>query len=315
MIGAVGLGSGIGIRQTALLSIVILVCVLAHSAIAHAESEVALGSTESISLEVPNERAVGEPMTLTVEGTADGLHRLFVYGEARVGGGCQAWPYKMQTQQGAATLTSAEGEPLNAGHFSASFVVVPASEHYGVCAYLDTAPSANPDVAAYGCYGIPTHISRFPEVENVPNCLMGYTAWWVLESLENGAKEREQKAEAAEAQLRQREALEASERRAHEEIAATRAQEEAEAAAREEKQEAKGFAVADLVPYHCRVPALRRHTLAGVRHLLRRSAFRLGRVTTHHGPGTLVVKRQSPKRGTTSLCGSAVSIVLGSRSS
>jgi len=36
------------------------------------------------------------PMTLTVEGTADGLHRLFVYGEANRQEGCEPWPYMEQ---------------------------------------------------------------------------------------------------------------------------------------------------------------------------------------------------------------------------
>lgn len=288
IIGAVGTGREIGLRQAMLLSVAVLVCVLALPTIAWA-GETAPGSTETLKLEAPNERAVGVPMTLTVEGTADGLHHLFVYGEADRQEGCEAWPYQEQAQKGVVTLTSAEGEPLGEGHFSKIFVVAPAGEWYGVCAYLDAAASGNPDVFEYGCYQMPAHIVHFPEVPNVINCYMSYEPWWAVVAAGEWAKKlvEEREAEAkhrAEAEQAQRRAVEEGERHALRPATVTKV---------------------------CRVPALRRHTLAGARRLLREADCRLGRVTTHHGHGKLVVERQSPKRGKTLAHGSAVSIVLG----
>jgi hypothetical protein len=302
MIRVVGLGSGIARRCAGLLSVAVLLGLLALPALALG-GETAPGSTETLALEASNEREVGEPMTVTVEGTVDGLHRLFVYGEADVGGGCAAWPYEEPAHKGAVTLTSAEGEPLSAGHFFKSFVVVPASASaYGVCAYLDATPSANPDVFEDGCYVIPA-----TPTDNV-NCLMPYTPWWVIASLEKGAREQLAKAQA--------------ERRSHEEALARGAREEAErrqaieAVARRSREEGERYQreANQAKAQRCAVPQLRRHTLAGVRRLLRDADCRLGKVTTrHHGHGTLVVKSQNPQHGKTLLPGSAVSIVLGLR--
>ena len=142
----------IGLGRAMLLGVAVLAFVLALPAIARA-GETTPGSTETLKPEAGEERAIGMPMTLTVEGTADGLHRLFVYGEAS--GRCETWPYQEQTQKGVVALTGSEGAPLAAEHFSKSFVVAPAGEWYGVCAYLDTTASANPDVFEYGCYHMP----------------------------------------------------------------------------------------------------------------------------------------------------------------
>jgi hypothetical protein len=133
---------------------------------------------------------VGKPMTVTVGGTADGLHRLFAYGEAagRLEG-CDTWPYQEAVQVGALTLTSAEGEPLSPGHFERSFVVVPTTASaYVVCAYLDTTPSGNPDVFEYGCYNIPA-----TPLNNI-NCYRSYLPWWVGAAAERGAREQLEKA-------------------------------------------------------------------------------------------------------------------------
>jgi hypothetical protein len=290
-----------------LLSVAIVASVLAVAAIARA-GEAASGSTETLKVEAPNERLLDEPMTLTVEGTADGLHRLFVYGEADVQGGCRAWPYKEQAQSGVVTLTGGEGEALNAGHFSNSFVVVPSSELYGVCAYLDTTASANPDVLEYGCFQMAAHLVHFPEVLNLSNCYMSYETWWASATWEQQAAERQKEKEAQRG--REDEELEGVERRQHEEAAAREAAVEAERrrAVEEGELEGLGQPVAMKV---CRVPALRLHTLAGARRLLRDANCRLGRVRTHHGHGKLVVESQSPKRGKALPYGSAVSIVLG----
>src|ERR1700740_699683 len=119
--------------------------------------ETAPGSTETLTVTAPNERGGGEPMTVTVEGTADGLHRLFVYGEDPWEGGCETWPYQEQRLKDVVTLTGAEGDPLDAGPFSRNFaVMLPAgASAYTVCAYLDATVSGNPDVFQYGCFDVP----------------------------------------------------------------------------------------------------------------------------------------------------------------
>jgi hypothetical protein len=265
--------------------------------------ETAPGSTETLALKVPNEREVGKPMTVTVQGTADGLHRLFVYGQAGREEGCDTWPYEQQAQIATATLTGTEGEALGPGPFVKSFVVVPANPStYLVCAYLDTTPSSNPDVFEYGCYVIPA-----TPANNI-NCYRPYAPWWVAasagkwsqEQVEKAERQRREEAEAEQIQLRAK--VEAAARQANEEAERRRAIEASERKAREAALR------------RCAVPELRRHTLAGVRRLLRGADCRLGRVTIrHHGDGTLVVKSQTPRPGKTLPPRSAISIVLGLR--
>ena len=279
------MASKVGLRRAMLLGVAVLAYMIALPAIARA-AETSPGSTETLKLEAGEERAVGMPMTLTVEGTADGLHRLFVYGEAA--GRCETWPYQEQTQKGVVALTGSEGAPLAAEHFSKSFVVVPAAgEWYGVCAYLDTTASTNPDVFEYGCYQMPSHLVHFPEVPDLTNCYMSYLPWWVAAS---AGRESQKIVEEREAENRRLEEAEQAQRRA---------------------SEAERDGIRRAATKVCRVPALRRHTLAGARRLLREANCRVGRVTTHHhGHGKTVVASQSPKRGKTLPHGSAVSIVL-----
>jgi hypothetical protein len=265
--------------------------------------ETAPGSTETLTLKAPNEREVGKPMMITVEGTADGLHRLFVYGEAGGEQNCKTWPYEQQSQIATATLTSAEGEPLGPGHFVQSFVVLPATAStYLVCAYLDTTPSSNPDVFEYGCYMIPATAT------NNINCYRSYEPWWVAASAGKAGQEK-----AEEAERKRREAVEAEQTqlRTHVEAAARQAKEEEE---RRRAIEASERKAREASLRRCTVPQLRRHTLAGARRLLRGADCRLGRVTIHHnGHGTLVVKSQTPRPGKTLPPRSAISIVLGLR--
>jgi hypothetical protein len=282
-----------------LLRVTVLVGLLVLPATAWG-GETAPGSTETLTLKAPDEREVGKPMTVTVEGTADGLHRLFVYGEDPWEGGCATWPYAEQGLKDVVTLAGAEGDALDAGHFFRSFVVIPASgSAYTVCAYLDATPSGNPDAFEYGCYVIPA-----TPTNNV-NCYRSYAPWWVAAGAAEGAREQLARAEALRKSREEaiaRQAREEAERRQAIEAVARKAMQEAERKANEAK------------PKRCMVPRLRRHTLAGVRRLLRDADCRLGRVTTrHHGHGTLVVKSQNPQHGKTLPEGSAVSIVLGLR--
>jgi hypothetical protein len=253
-----------------------------------------------LTLKAPDERERGKPMPIAVEGTADGQHRLFVYGEDPWEGGCATWPYQEQALKAVLTLTTAEGEPLDAGHFFKSFVVTPASDSaYTACAYLDTTPSGNPDVFEYGCYVIPA-----TPTNNV-NCYRSYLGWWVRASVEKTAREQVEKAQA------ERKQREESDRRMGEEAVARQAREEAERRQAIEETERKAR---EAKPKKCTVPQLRRHTLIGVRHLLRYADCRLGRVTTRrHGHGTLLVTSQNPQHGRTLPPEAAVSIVLGPR--
>lgn len=181
-----------------------------------------------------------------------------------------------------------EGEPLAAGHFSKSFVVVPAGESYSACAYLDTTASANPDVFEYGCYETQADVVHFPEVPSTINCYMSNLPWWVVVS---AGQVSEKLLEARQAENKQRA--------------------EAEQAQRREVEESEASGLHPTVAMQlCHVPDLRRHTAAGARWLLREAGCRPGRVRKLRGHGKPVVESRSPKRGRTLPRGSAVAIVL-----
>jgi hypothetical protein len=273
------------------------VCALTAPTLAQGEGYVVPGSTETIRVEAPDVREVGKPMTLTVAGTADGLHRLFVYGEADHSEGCAPWPHQEQAQVGAVTLAGTEGESLDAGHFSKSFVVVPANAAwYAACAYLAAAPSANPDAFAYGCFVVPASLT-----DNI-NCYMfNEPLYLAVADAELAASAPERHA----AESRQREEAEQAARRTSEEAAAKAAAEQA--AWNKRIEEATGRAAAPA----CHVPKLRRHTLAGVRNLLREAHCRLGRVSEpRQEHGERVVSGQHPRPGQTLPPDSPVSVVL-----
>lgn len=298
IIRAVGVRSGIH-RRVGLLSVVVLACLLAVPAIASASSWTAVGSSETLTLSASYERRAGEPMSVYVEGTADGLHRLFVYGEPYgSGGGCGTRPFEEGIHRKAVALALPEGEPLAAGPFSKTFVTVPEPTFAeDVCAYLDTSASAWPDVIEAVCFVIPEGTCYIP-LATPPELI--YDEERAKEIFEGAEAERKHRAEA-----KQAESL------ASEEVAARQVREEAERRHATEEAERKAR---EANGKQCKVPQLRRHTLAGARRLLRDADCRLGRVTTrHHGHGTLVVQSQSPERGKTLPQGSAVSVVLEPR--
>jgi len=296
MIRAVQLTSAIGRRCAALLGLAVLVCLLALPAIAWG-GETAPGSTETLALSATYPRVVDEPFTITAEGTADGLHRLFVYGEAE--GTCTAWPYEETTQKEAVWLSSPEGEPLSAGRFSKTYTATrQAAGDYDVCAYLDATPFALRDDFESACLPIPNGIS---------DCYIASVSPAEILSSEEEAKIYN---EEVEAERKHRAEAEQAARHANEETAARRAKEESERRQAAEEAERKARQ-AELK--RCVVPRLRRHTLAGVRRLLLEASCRLGRVTIRdHGRGTLTVTSQNPKQGKALPHGTRVSIILES---
>jgi hypothetical protein len=298
MIRVVVSGSRIGRRRRALLSIAVAVCVLAVPAVACAEES---QSAETLTVEAPSARLLGEPMPVTVAGTAGGLDRLFVYGQPWQAT-CKAWPYEEEGESGVVPLTSTEGEPLGAGPFSKVFTVTTASSPYAACAYLDSTPFANPEAYASGCWEIPSRAVSFPEVQNPIDCFITSDPWWAIVGGEEDAKRQ---LETYQREHKHQEELEKAQQREAEEAAANAS----------ESHGTTGTADYIVNPNKlCRVPALRRHTLGGVRHLLREADCRLGRLTIrHHDHGTLVVKSQNPQHGKTLAANARVSIVLGPR--
>jgi len=281
------------IRRTVLFGGAVLACLLGIPGLALAET--APRSTESLVLSA-SYRELGKPTSITVEGMADGLDRLFVYGEAE--GTCTPWPYEEPNQKTAVWLSSPEGEPLGAGTFSKTYIATPAKRpSYDVCAYLDTTSSGLPDDFEWGCFWIPEGNCYFP---NVTAGSVLYTQERAEEIFEEAQSERKHRAEA-----------ENAERLASEEVAARQVREETERRHATEEAEHKARE-ANARP--CEVPQLRHHTLAGARRLLRDAKCRLGRVTArHHDHGPLVVQSQRPGHGETLPQGSAVSVVLEPR--
>ncbi len=108
----------------------------------------ALASGESLKISLPNTQSVGQPLSITAEGVADGSHRLYAYAdESR--SACGADPQAEYSRRpGMVALLGAEGEALPAGGFSRSFVYTPAIQLPVICAYLDSTPSSAPDAFA-----------------------------------------------------------------------------------------------------------------------------------------------------------------------
>jgi hypothetical protein len=182
--------------HVALLGIVALAGLLGASAIASAES--APGSVETLTLSATSVRSMGEPFEITAEGTADGLHRLFIYGEAE--SVCTAWPYEESTQKTALWLSSPEGEPLTAGHFLKTYVATQErAGSYDVCAYLDATPSALPDYFEWACLQIPAGGCYFPSISPAEVLSSEAEAKKYVEEVE---AERQRRAEGEQAQRR-----------------------------------------------------------------------------------------------------------------
>ena len=283
------------VRLIVVLCIAGLACSLGLAPLAGGDQPVP-GSTESLTISASAPRQIGKPMSVTVGGTADGLHRLFVYGEAEHN--CMPWPDEESKQPEAVWLTSPDGEPLAAGHFLETYTVTPElAPSYDVCAYLDTAPSDVRDDFDLGCFSLPEGECYFSSLEP-----------WVYLAAEEHARIAVERAQAEVA--RRAEAEQAASRV----LAETLAREAAEAAARRQAIEAKEALVLAAALKPCKVPQLHHHTLAAVRRLLQVADCRLGRVTSaRRRRGPLVVASQHPTHGGTLAHDAAVSVELAPR--
>jgi hypothetical protein len=248
------------------------------------------GSSETLTLSASVPRAVGQPMTVTVEGNADGSHRLYVYGGDKRE--CDVDLAEEGIEEHS-LLSQPGGESLPAGPFVRTYDVVPDSvAGYVVCAYLYEPPERFPDAWERACFVFPLNECYF-SIVTPPELL--------------SAEAEAQQAYAEAQQRRAREAQEATERRANEE-AVMRAGEAAAAARRASEEAARRADDAR----RCRVPALRGHTLGAAKRLLGAANCRLGKVTMHaRGRETLRVTAQSPRHGITVADGASVVITLG----
>jgi len=237
-------------------------------------------SSESLNLSASEPRPVGETMTVTVEGVADGSHRLFVYGGA-IEHGCGIEHVEHLQQQ--TTLTPAEGETLAAGPFKREYDAVPAlGGRYIVCAYLDAPPARFPDAWEVGCFWVPSGDCYESMISPAG----------ILTAEELGRKVvADEERELSERQAREQGARE----RSAAEEAARAAREQAELNAREAAR--------------CHVPRLLGHTLATARRLLAEAHCRLGTVEPKHRPkGELRVRWQRPGKGGSHPAGTAVAV-------
>jgi hypothetical protein len=120
---------------------IVVVLALAGTAAGSALAESMPGSSESLRISASDPRQVGRPMTVPVEGVADGAHRLFVYG-ASGPHGCAIEHVEGLSET---ALTPAGGETLAAGPFLREYAAVPVAEgRYIICAYLDAPPERPP---------------------------------------------------------------------------------------------------------------------------------------------------------------------------
>lgn len=236
---------------------------------------------ESLSVSSTGEREIGRSQKIVAGGVADGAHRLFVYYEPNRES-CQARPSETLAKPGFVPVTPAEGEALPAGPFTKEYTgPVASTDYYGVCAYLATAASQFYDAVAVSCV--------MPGSE----CLITAVPPWEVEGAERAARE----APELEAK-REREAREHAQARTREE---TEARELAEARRRLEELEHP----------RCKVPRLRRHTLAAARRLLRGAHCALGTVRRPHAShGRLLVRAQSSRPGLILAGGARVSVRL-----
>jgi hypothetical protein len=239
-----------------------------------------LAQAESLSISLGGRPTLGEPLGVVAEGEADGSHGLFVY--LQPGGQTCAFDPAQESSErlDVVTLSSAAGDPLGAGAFARTYDYTPEAENtYSVCVYLDQLAADPPDAIGGTEFAIPSGPVEVPTLKQ-------------QEELKRVAVEHQEE-------------LERTKRLAEQ------AERERPLPTAVHPPEAPPAApVAKAV--RCDVPSLRGHSLAATRTALRRSHCKLGAVKRpSHAHGTLVVVRQSVKRGSKLRDGAAVAVVLG----
>lgn len=129
---------------------------LAHSPVSHAAGEnlsigLDWGLFEDENVEgQPPLAFVGVPDPIEAQLQADGTHRLFLLVQHDLSGD----PYCAETPAGveflSTSLTSREGDPLEAGSYDSEYVWTPTEPgHYVLCGYLDSSASEKPELVNF----------------------------------------------------------------------------------------------------------------------------------------------------------------------
>jgi hypothetical protein len=266
--------------RTSVLPAAFAGCVLALAA-------PALSWAETLRVSAPGNQSVGQPLTISVSGVADGAHRLFAYADEDRGS-CASTPRAEYTERvRIVTLSSFEGEALAAGGFSKTFTYTPTYQLPTFCAYLDDTSYDIPDVVATAGDPVNEYLENLELAK--PTGERTGTLPGAIEPLPvNPQVVREYWERVA------REAREHEERE------------------RRLAEQAEGRAGRKRSP--CIVPSLKGRSLKDTRTALRAAHCRLGRVTVRRGGhGALVVTEQRPARGRRLSPGAAVRVSLAVR--
>ncbi|HVR04877.1 MAG TPA: hypothetical protein VMS02_02470 [Solirubrobacteraceae bacterium] len=249
---------------------------------------------ESLKVAVGADPAVGQPLSVTVEGVTNGLDDLYVFAAT---GDCAADPYDEATYTFEVSTLSgpgehrhgvAEGEAMAAGEFKRTFTFSPwAEKSYVVCAYLDAAAEATPDVFAKVTFVIPE-----PGPVKAPYLNEATKEFSPVAIAEGQRKERER-----------------------EQLEKEKAEREHPPPPASEMPSGEPPPAVNDSTKRCLVPALRGHSLNAARAALEHADCRLGAVKRpRRAQGRLVVVRQSAPRGSRLAADAAVAVVLGRRS-
>lgn len=242
---------------------------------------------------------VGVPLSVTVEGFANGSDELYVFAAVAAAEECAVDPNVETNHPGEISTLSdsgvreysnaAEGEAVDAGEFKHSYTFAPWGGYrdFVICAYLDVAPEAAPDAHAQTSIAIPE-----PGPVKAPYLNEAVKEFSPVAIAEGQRKEREREQLEKERAEREHPPLPPSETTSDE----------------------PPPAVNDSTK-RCLVPALHGRTLVDARAALKRADCRLGAVKRPiRARGRLVVVRQSVRSGSRRAADAAVAVVLGRRS-
>lgn len=245
----------------------------------------AVASAETLKLTTPLSESIGEPLTITVSGVADGSHRLYVYADEERSG-CAANPAEESHEAGRlVVLSEVDGELLPSGAFSRTYVHTYRYQLPVFCAYLDDTPSDTADAVATG----PDPVREYLEHEE-PAEPTGTRVGTLPGAIEPAPVNPQLEREFYERLTR-------------------------EQAERIRAQEAKSQVQVQPPPAQCVVPSLRGSSLNAAKRVLRRAKCKLGRVSrpARAAHGALLVMRQSQPRGRKLPAGTPVAVTLAAR--